>query len=286
MKRNQIIETDVIEGLKSLPNEIINLAATSPPYSDVISYGNRVKTYGEDAYVKWMIDIGKEIRRVLTPNGSFIFNVGDKTDNKKRSLYIMKTVIAFVTECKLIFHDEYIWNKPSCMPSGSEKRLNNTHEYIFHFTKTLGAHKTFVDNVREPHKDNSINRARYKASTNKVVSDEGIAKQPEILRDINPKGKIPSSVFTFQTAGVLRDSGKHPAPFNPDLPEWFISYLTEKGDLVLDPFMGSGSTAVAAKRIGRDYIGFDITPAYIEMARKRVANVVEKIETKDNLILF
>jgi len=217
-----------------------------------------------------MIDIGKQVKRVLAPDGSFIFNVGDKTSKKKRSLYIMKTIIGFVEECGLNLHDEYIWAKPSCMPSGSEKRLNNTHEYIFHLTRGPGSHKAYIDEVREPHKEISIQRARYKAATNKVVDDDGTAHQPGVLRGINMKGKIPSSVFKFQTAGVLRESGKHPAPFNPELPEWFIQYLTEKGDIVLDPFMGSGSTAIAAKRYGRDYLGFDITPRYIEMAKSRV----------------
>ena len=86
-------------------------------------------------------------------------------------------------------------------------------------------------------------------------------------------GRIPSSIFSFNNSACLPKgsvSSTHPAPFHPEIPEWFIQWLTDEGDVVLDPFMGSGSTALAAEKLKRKWLGFDLNPTYKEMVDTRL----------------
>lgn len=270
MKRNEIVLKDCIEGMKELPDNSINMVITSPPYSDVVSYGNDVRVMNSDDYVDWFTKIGHEIKRILKPDGSFIMNIGNKAENRERALYVMKTVIALREQCKLAFHDEYIWHKPCSIPNGSAKRLDCVFEFIFHFTKSAGAHKCNMDSVREPYAKGTLNRdGKIEVGYNKKVSTDGTSEIPVVERKVNPLGKIPNTVFHFQTAsGVKNRTYIHPAAFHKDLPSWFIKWLTDPGDLVLDPFMGSGTTAIAAWELGRDYLGFEINQIYLDDANE------------------
>ena len=90
----------------------------------------------------------------------------------------------------------------------------------------------------------------------------------------HPKGAKPITVFRFNTCSALRGL-KHPAPFHPELPEWFITWLTDEGDVVLDPFMGGGTVAEVAKKMGRNYIGIEINPNYIKMTEDRLKGIVD-----------
>jgi DNA modification methylase len=144
-------------------------------------------------------------------------------------------------------------------------------EYIFHFVRDTKNFKTNMDVVRVPYAKSSINRYKTPVSQHKVDTD-GIKSRAEgKMNVLNPLGSKPPGVFRFDNAGVLKGV-KHPAPFHPDLPKWFIKFLSDKGDIVLDPFMGGGTTAEVALDLGRDYIGFEKNKTYVEELVKSIEN--------------
>jgi DNA modification methylase len=279
MKTNIIINKDCIEGMKELPENSVNLVVTSPPYSDVLYYGETVKTFTSDKYIPWITEVAKEVHRILTPDGSFIFNIGNKTENGTRSLYVMDTVLAFVRNANLFLHDEYFWCK-NAMPNGSKKRLHNEVEYIYHFVKTPNNFKCNMDDVREQYSKSHSNmiNSQKRLNSNKIVNADGISIQPpkRVRNPLNPLGKIPNNIFNFPTAATDKHKGvtvKHPAPFHRKLPEWYIKWLTDPEDIVLDPFMGSGTTAEASILLNRKYIGFEVNQTYLDLAEYKINHV-------------
>ena len=148
---------------------------------------------------------------------------------------------------------------------GGDKRLNDRMEYIFHFVRDTKDFKSNMDVVRVPYADSSIVRSKSgPIREQKVANKSGIAefgKEKEL--NINPLGSKPPGVFRFDHAGVLKGM-KHPAPFHPQLPEFFIKWLTDKNDVVLDPFMGGGTTADVALNMNRNYLGFEINETYMK----------------------
>ena len=271
MEVNKVFLGDCVELSKNLKGGSVDLVVTSPPYADTLSYGENVKTYSSDEYIRWFLPLFIEAEKFLKNTGSFILNINDKIKNSERELFVYKLVLEICEKTNLKLYDRYIWHKKSTLPRPGDKRLNDMVEYIFHFVKDAKKFKCNTDDVREPYKDISLKRFQNKVHGNSIVKKNG----ETILSDRgsskpHPKGKKPTTVFRFNTASAIRGGVKHPAPFHPDLPRWFIKWLTDRNDLVLDPFMGSGSVAVACEELKRKWIGFDINPTYIKMTKWRL----------------
>lgn len=291
MELNKIYFGDSLELLDNIEDNSIDLVITSPPYADTIFYGDNVDNKTLMEYPEWFAEIGKKIKRILKPTGSFILNINDRVEKKERSLYALKTVIALKEISGLKFHDTYIWAKQSGLPTGNKKRLNDKFEYIFHFVKDTNLNKCNMDIVREPYAKNTLGRIYRPDGTikdvgiNDKVSSDGKVKNKSKKLDLNPLGKIPTNVFTFQTAGVLRGKdyvgSEHPAVFNPDLPKWFINWLTDKNDVILDPFIGSGTVAEVCIEMDRNYIGMELNVNYENLIQKRIEGaLLKKTQTK------
>jgi len=217
-----------------------------------------------DRYNDWLMPLMVELYRVLKPTGSFIINIGDKVVKKIRHIYVFEFPVRVTRETNLLLYDRYFWSRNG-IPNGNRKRLNNFIEFIFHFVKDVDRVKFNIDSVREKYKDSSFRR--MKSSMNFYKIDENGVKvlDHQKKKKLNPNGKRPDGLFEFSTNSKMRGN-KHPAPFHTDLPEWFIKALTDEGDIVLDPFIGSGSTARAAIKTNRRWIGFENNKAYIDMA--------------------
>ena len=272
MKVNKTHIGDCMELSKELPDDCIDLVVTSPPYADTVSYGKDINVFSPENYPDWILPLFKEANRFLNPTGSFILNINDKIVKGERSTYVLETVIKIVKESGLKLYDRYIWHKKSGLPMGGEKRLNDRMEYIFHFVRDTKNFKTNMDVVRVPYAPSSVVRAKAPIKEQKLATESGITefgKDKEMT--LNPLGSKPNGVFRFDNAGVLKGA-KHPAPFHPDLPKWFIKFLTNKGDIVLDPFMGGGTTAEVALDLGRDYIGFEKNKTYVGELVKSIEN--------------
>ncbi len=263
---------DCMELAKKLPENSIDLVVTSPPYADTVSYGKKVEVFNPEEYVDWFLELFKEAQRFLKNTGSFILNINDRATNGERSTYVFELVYRIVKETGLKLYDRYIWFKKSALPMPGKKRLNDRIEYIFHFVKDTKKFKTFTDRVRRPYKKVSLKRFKNKVHGNDIVLPDGTTKLSQRgSSKPHPKGAKPITVFRFDTGSALRGL-KHPAPFHPQLPNWFIKWLTDKKDVVLDPFMGGGTTAIAALELDRNYLGFEINPEYIKMTKERIKN--------------
>jgi DNA modification methylase len=270
---DKIYHGDSLELIQQLPDNSIDLLVTSPPYADIKSYGQGVHVFHPDNYAGWLLQYNSHIHRVLKPTGSCIINVNDKIVNKLRHPYVFDYIVRSKDYSDLKLYDLYIWHKVSGLPNGSPKRLNNNIEYIIHFVKDPDKVKWNMDSVREPYKDSALSRIKtpilsYETDINGKKTSTGGK-----IRKLNPAGGAPSRVLRFQTNQISRGN-KHPAPYSLELPTWFIKALTDKGDVVLDPFMGSGTTAEAALLLGRKFIGFEINEAYIKDAYDRIRQLL------------
>ena len=255
---------------KKLPDNSIDLIVTSPPYADTVSYGKEVAVFNPSNYVNWFLPLFHEAARFLKDTGSFILNINDRATNGERNVYVYELITRIVKETPLKLFDRYIWFKKSALPMPGDKRLNDRIEYIFHFVKDSKKFKTNTDRVRVPYKEISLKRFKSKVHGNDIINGDGSTELSQRGSSTpHPNGAKPITVFRFDTCSALRGL-KHPAPFHPQLPEWFIEWLTDEGDIVLDPFMGGGTVAEVAAKKGRKYIGFEINPVYIEMTEERV----------------
>ena len=266
MEKNNIYFVDCLEGLKGLDDNVVDLIVTSPPYADATEYGKKIKCFKTKNYSDWFIPIIAEIGRVMKKEGSFILNINDKIDNGFRSTYVFDLVNRIVNETNLKLYERYFWFKKSGLPTGGEKRLNDKIEYLFHFTKDK-KHKANTDRIRIPYSEVTLNRMKTPIGANDTIDDNGITTAVKKMVKPNSLGKKPNGVFRFNTAGALKGktAGVHPAAFHHDLPNFFINWLTDEGDLVLDPFMGTGTVAQVAKINNRNYIGFELNEAYKEI---------------------
>lgn len=270
---NEIYQGDSFELIKSIDNNSIDLIMTSPIYADVRNYGKDVNVIHPDNYVEYILPIFYEFNRILKDSGSVIFNLGTKVHKRKRHIYPFELITKIERNDIINFYDFYIWHKKSGIPNGGNKRFDNKIEFIFHFCKNPQKIKINIDKVREKHNENTIKRlAKYHVNTGYGVDENG--KQIQILKHckLNPKGKIPDNVFRFNTNQITKGN-IHPAAFHENLPSYFIKFLTEENDLVFDPFSGSGTTCLAAKKMKRNYIGFDLNQTYVDFSKERLKNV-------------
>ena len=269
LKKNNLYTGDCIKLSKKLSDNSIDLVITSPPYADTVKYGEKVKNYNCSQYSKWISDLFCILYRKVKNSGSFILNINDKIENGYRSTYVYELIISICKKTKWKLYDRYIWYKKSTLPSTNEKRLNDRIEYIFHFIKTK-KFKSNMNSVRIPYKKSSLNRFKNNVHGNDRVLKDGTTVLTTKKRSYpNPRGTKPITVFNFDTCSALRGIN-HPAPFHPQLPNFFIKWLTNKNDLVLDPFIGSGTTAISCIKNNREYIGFDINSKYINDSKKRI----------------
>jgi site-specific DNA-methyltransferase (adenine-specific) len=280
MEKNTIYQGSCFDLMDMLDENSIDLIVTSPPYADIKSYGKKVNeesVFHVDHYVDWILPLFDKMFRVLKPSGSLIFNIDDKCHKKLRHFYIFDLISRISMESQMKMYDYYIWHKKACLPSSSPKRLNHMTEFIFHFVKNENLTKWNMDNVREEYAASSVNRCKTDIKSY-TTNEDGVKTGTPSKNKLNGKGKVPSNVFRFNNNQVERGN-KHPAPFNKEIPIWFIKALTNDGDLILDPFMGSGTTAMASIEMNRDWIGFELNQVYIDMAAERIGNITKESNT-------
>lgn len=266
-----VIEGDCFELIKNQPDNSVDLVITSPPYSDIISYGKNVSIKKSNDYCDWFIPLIKEIYRVLKPSGSFILNINDKCENGYRSTYIYDLISRNNKETKMKLYDTYIWHKKTTIPNGSFKRFRNTTEFIFHFCKDSKKMKFYMDRVSKKPTKTTNDRYEYEILNRQGEIVDGVRIQKKIKVKEVPESVRPDNVFRFNTASASRDNLiKHPAPFNKELPSYYINLLTDKNDIVLDPFSGIGTTGLSCKELNRNYIGYELNNKYVEFSIKRL----------------
>jgi site-specific DNA-methyltransferase (adenine-specific) len=262
---NCVIEGDCTLELKRLPADSVDLIFTSPPYAEA-----RKGTYGgihPDQYVKWLLPITAELLRVVKPTGSFVLNIKEKVVAGERHTYVLDAILEMRRQGWL-WTEEYIWHKRNCYPGKWPNRFRDAWERCLHFTKSRHF-AMYQDAVRVPMGNWRHARLRNLSETDKRRDESKVGSGfgKKIANWIGRELAYPTNVLHLATECSNRT---HSAAFPEALPAWFIRLLTKPGDLVLDPFLGSGTTALAAARLGRNYLGIEIKREYCEMARRTI----------------
>lgn len=257
------INEDCSEALKLLPDNSVDLIITSPPYAD-----QRTSTYGgvkPNKYVEWFLPISKELLRVLKPVGSFILNIKEKIVNGERHTYVMELIIEMRKQGWL-WTEEYIWHKKNSFLGKWPNRFRDAWERLLHFTKEK-KFKMYQDEVRIPMGDWAKTRLKNLSDTDKRRDNSRVGSGfgKNVSKWVDRKFAYPTNVLRLATE---TGNKKHSAAFPNSLPEWFIKLFTKERDMVLDPFLGSGTTCVVSGKMNRNSIGMEILSDYYELSIK------------------
>jgi site-specific DNA-methyltransferase (cytosine-N4-specific) len=267
---------DSLDLLESLEDESVSLVFTSPPFAlqRQKEYGNP----GQREYVEWLAAFGKIVRRKLRTDGSFVVDLGGayQKGTPARSLYNFRVLLKFCDDLGFVLAEDFYWFNPSKLPSPIEwvnkrkLRAKDSVDTVWWFSKTEWP-KANVSHVL----------AEYSDRMKRLLEDpEGFysPKKRPSGHDISASfgtdngGAIPSNLLSIPNSesngpylgGCKRLGLKaHPARFPPKLPEFFIRFLTDPGDLVVDIFAGSNTTGMVAEREGRRWIGFELDREYV-----------------------
>jgi site-specific DNA-methyltransferase (adenine-specific) len=261
----EIKHGDCLTVLAEYPANTFDLIVTSPPYAD-----RRKNTYGgiaPEKYVEWFIPRSKQFLRVLKPTGTFILNIKEKVENGERHTFVLELILELRKQGWL-WTEEFIWHKRNCYPGKWPNRFRDAWERCLQFNKTRHF-KMNQEAVMVPMGD--WKDARLKSlGKNDVVrfdSQVGSGFGKNIENWVGREKAYPSNVLHLATECGNKS---HSAAFPEALPEWFIKLFTDEGDLVLDPFLGSGTTCAAAQRLRRNSVGVEILAEYCGLAKSEI----------------
>jgi site-specific DNA-methyltransferase (cytosine-N4-specific) len=303
----QAIVGDSHDVLKAMPDDSVDLVMTSPPFALL-----REKDYGnhdQDNYIDWLCGFAPDVRRILKPTGSFVIDLGGAYQRgvPVRSLYQFRVLLRLVDEFKFFLAEEFYWHNPSKLPSPIEwvnkrkLRAKDSVNTVWWMGKTEWP-KANVSNVLAPYS------ARMKIllkDAKKFYTPKDRPSGHDIGEGFNKDngGAIPANLLQISNSESngcylrgCKDHGvkAHSARFPIALPEFFIKFLTDPGDLVLDIFGGSGTTGEAAEGLGRKWKTIDLDPEYVrgsafrfigERSPDAIAKVMKDIEAGKNPLL-
>lgn len=307
LKLNKIYKIDCLKGLKKLSDESVQCCVSSPPYWRLRDYGVKGQLGLEvspELYVAALTKVFEEVKRVLKPDGTLWLNLGDvywgsgKASGKKnpkipiefgkarrdpsclgspttevhpglkkKDLVGLPWMMAFsLRKQGWWLRQDIIWHKPATMPESVTDRCTKSHEYIFLLsknTKYYFDHKAIqtVSKGLTLH-DRSARMSRKRFPTKTI---NGIRKGAGPYEMANRRSVWSITVKPFK--------GNHFATFPPELPELCIKAGSREGDVILDPFMGAGTTAIVAQNLGRNYIGFELNGEYVKIAKGRLTEL-------------
>ncbi len=267
---DRIFAGDCRHALALLPAASVDLVVTSPPYAD-----QRRATYGgihPDEYVDWFLPIAAELKRVLKPTGSFVLNIKERVVDGERHTYVLELIIALRKQ-GWRWTEEYMWHKKNSAPGKWPNRFRDGWERCLHFTLDK-RFAMYQEAVMVPMGDWRVSRLKNLSETDKRRDESKVQSGfgKNISNWVGRDMAFPDNVLHMATECGNKN---HSAAFPVALPAWFINLFTAPGDVVLDPFIGSGTTAVAARQLGRHYVGVELMSAYIEEAHKRLADAAQ-----------
>jgi site-specific DNA-methyltransferase (adenine-specific)/site-specific DNA-methyltransferase (cytosine-N4-specific) len=295
MKRNKINTNILYNGDSAklladaalFPDKSIGLIVTSPPYAD-----KRKKSYDgvhPAKYVAWFLPIAKELYRVLKDDGSFILNIKEHPQNGERGTYVLELILALKKQ-GWFWIEEYCWYKKNSFPGKWPNRFRDSWERCLHFTKDK-EFKMYQDAVKVPIGDWAAKRFKSMSENDFIrhISKNNSHLGRNVSNWLDKKKVYPHNVIVFEEehrlylsnvveTAVDSSNKNHSAIFPLELPTWFIRLFSKKDDVVLDPFLGSGTTAIAAVLHKRKYVGIELKEEYFKEAKKNIKEV-QKIMT-------
>ncbi len=254
----QLLLGDCLDVLPTLEPASVDVIVTSPPYNIGLGYGAYNDSRDEGAYLDWMVEIAQALRRVMRPDASFFLNISGSSKSpwlpfellvRLRPHFALQNHITWIKS--ITTGDDSIGH---FKPVPGQRFMHQAHEHIFHLTLS-GNVKLDRLAIGVPYKDKSnIARRGHKA-------------------DLRCRG----NTWFIPYGTVQRKAQKfhHPGTFPVDLPRWCIRLHGKKGGMVLDPFMGTGTTLLAASLEGANGIGIDMDSVYVEIARARLAEATK-----------
>ncbi len=278
-----VLVGSAMDVLTTIPSAAVQTVVTSPPYFGHRAYGSGETAEQElgreksvDEYIDRLVEVFRETRRVLRPDGTLWLNLGD-TYRMGRLLGVPWRVALALQDDGWRLRSDIIWHKPNAMPSSVKDRPTTDHEYLFLFSASSDYYYD-QDAIREPHKTFSGEskmrggRSHFgkRGGTPEAGKNGGNSNLHDARWDqaFHPLGRNRRTVWNVPV-GKFREA--HFAVFPEALIEPCILAGSRPGDLVLDPFLGSGTTAVVSVKNRRKYCGIELLPEYAEMATKRIS---------------
>ncbi|HPI36370.1 MAG TPA: site-specific DNA-methyltransferase [Ignavibacteriaceae bacterium] len=272
---------DAKEVVQNFESNSIDLIFTSPPYAD-----RRKNTYGgikPEEYVSWFLPISEQLFRVLKPTGSFILNIKEKAEKGERHTYVLELVLALKKQGWL-WTEEFIWHKKNSYPGKWPNRFRDSWEHLYQFNKSRHFNM-YQDEVRVPIGNWANGRLKNLSETDKTRDNarnkSGFGKN--VSNWLGRELVYPTNVIHLATECSNKN---HSAAFPDELPEWFIKLFTKEKDTVLDPFMGSGTTVIVAKKMGRIGIGIEIVEDYYKLADEQLNQIKHNLFVAESKVKY
>jgi site-specific DNA-methyltransferase (adenine-specific) len=262
----KIYHGDCRDILAEFDKNFVDLIFTSPPYAD-----SRKNTYGgihPDKYVEWFLPISELLLKTLKPSGTFVLNIKEKVFEGERHTYVIDLINAMRKQGWL-WTEEFIWHKKNSYPGKWPNRFRDSWERLLQFNKQK-QFNMYQEEVMVPVGDWAKTRLKNLSKTDKsrdnAKNGSGFGKN--VSNWLERELVYPTNVLHLATEC---NNKNHSAAFPDELPEWFIKLFTKEGDVVLDPFMGSGTTTIVAEKMGRIGIGIEIVEEYYNLASDQLS---------------
>lgn len=273
---------DSLAYMRGLPESSVDLVVTSPPYA--LHFKKEYGNADQSEYIAWMLPFAAEIKRILKPEGSFVLNIGGAWTPGKpvRSLYHFRLLLALCDELGFFLAQEMFWYNPAKMPAPAEWvnvqriRIKDSVEYLFWLSKTPRP-KANNNNVLLPY-SRDMQRLVAKGVKQTIRPSGHVIKNSFTAENV---GSIPGNMIQCgnneSNSNYIKGSKKngsqiHPARYPAELPRFFIRFLTDPGDLVLDPFAGSNTTGAVAETLSRKWLSIELNEAYARDSELRFAD--------------
>jgi site-specific DNA-methyltransferase (adenine-specific) len=262
MENTKLLQGDCLELMKNIPDGSVDLTVTSPPYDNLRTYNGNIDQWNFDKFK----DIAKELYRVTANGGVVVWIVADATIKGSETGTSFRQALHFM-DCGFNLHDTMIWEKPTFTATGSLRvRYAPVFEYMFVFSN--GKPKTF-----NPIKDKQNVSAGRKIHGTIRQKDGSTKKQSCIGNEIQEFGQRHN---VWKISPERNNKTSHPAVFPEQLAKDHIISWSNEGDVVLDCFMGSGTTGKMAVLNNRNFIGIELDKGYFDIAEKRINKVKEQ----------
>jgi site-specific DNA-methyltransferase (cytosine-N4-specific) len=282
---------DSLMYMRNMSSDSVDLVFTSPPYA--LHFKKEYGNVDQAAYIEWFMPFAKEIQRILKPSGSFVLNIGGTWTPRRptRSLYHFRLLLRLCDDLMFYFCQEFFWYNPAKMPAPAEWvnvrriRVKDSVEYIYWLGKSPNPK---ADNLRilQPYSKDMIRL--IKRGVKKTIRPSGHNIKATFANDRG--GAIPGNMIECGNnesnsiyISLLKKLGRkiHPARFPAELPRFFINFLTNPHDIVLDPFAGSNTTGYVAESLNRRWIAIEIRKEYAEDSQLRFQLPRVPLETKE-----
>ena len=287
LKLDYIYQGDALEVLKQMPSESVDMCITSPPYWNMRDYGDKNQLgleYTTSEFIDNLYNVFHEIKRVLKDEGSLWINIRDTyskgvkrcgVKNKSLSMIPERLIIKLLDD-GWILRNDIIWHKPNAMPDSCKNRFTVDYEHLYFLTKKdkgyyfKTQYEPYTSNIKS--KKDNINNNNDKDKRSALIESKMVRHGANGTTLNSPskwsdKGRIKRTTWSISTKAYKE---AHFATYPTELIECPIDAGCPEGGIVLDPFMGSGTTGVVAKKQGKHYVGIELNKEYIEIADNRI----------------